>query len=183
MQAEEIVLCAGAVSSPHLLLLSGLGPAAHLRAHGITVVRDVPGVGQNLRNHPSVGVRARVAAGFAMDTRAPRNQVSLRYTASCSRDRNDLQITPTSTNALGDTSREFRIGCRVELPVGAGVLSLASADPGVQPRIEYQSLQDPHDRERLRQAVRLAAELLRHELLGSPEGLVLWAGHAQGRIA
>ena len=58
MAADEIVLCGGAVSSPHLLMLSGLGPAAHLRAHGIAVVRDVPGVGQNLRNHPSAGVRA-----------------------------------------------------------------------------------------------------------------------------
>jgi choline dehydrogenase len=163
MEAEEIVLCAGAVSSPHLLMLSGLGPAAHLQAHGIAVVRDVPGVGQNLRNHPSVGVRARVADGFAMDAGAPRNQVSLRCTARGSRARNDLQITPTSSNALDDTSREFRIGCRVELPVGAGVLSLASADPEVHPRIEYQSLQDSHDRERLREAVRLAAELLRHE--------------------
>jgi len=163
MAAEEIVLCGGAVSSPHLLMLSGLGPAAHLRAHGILVVRDVPGVGQNLRNHPSAGVRALAADGFAMDAGAPRNQVSLRCTARGSKARNDLQITPTSTNALGDASREFRIGCRVELPVGAGVLTLASADPEVHPTIQYHSLQDPHDRERLGEAVRLAAALLHHE--------------------
>jgi choline dehydrogenase len=163
MAADEIVLCGGAVSSPQLLMLSGLGPAAHLRAHGVPVVRDVPGVGHNLRNHPSVGVRALAADGFAMDAGTPRNQVSLRYTARGSNARNDLQITPTSTNALGDTSREFRIGCRVELPVGAGELTLASADPEVPPKIHYQSLKDPHDRERLREAVRLATALLRHE--------------------
>ena len=163
LEADEIVLCAGAVSSPHLLLLSGLGPAAQLRAHGIAVVRDVPGVGQNLRNHPSVGVRALAADGFTMDAGAPRNQVSLRCTARGSNARNDLQITPTSTNAVGDTSREFRIGCRVELPVGAGELTLAAADPEVPPRMHYQSLQDPHDRERLAEAVRLATQLLRHE--------------------
>ena len=138
MAADEIVLCGGAVSSPHLLMLSGLGRAAHLRAHGIAVVRDVPGVGQNLRNHPSVGVRALAADGFAMDAGAPRNQVSLRCTARGSSARNDLQITPTSTNALGDASREFRIGCRVELPVGAGELTLASADPAAHPRIRYE---------------------------------------------
>jgi len=163
MAADEIVLCAGAVSSPHLLLLSGLGPAAHLREHGIPVVRDMPGVGHNLRNHPSVGVRARVANGFTMDPEAPRNQVSLRCTATGSKARNDLQITPTSSHALGEPSRECRIGCRVELPVGAGELTLASADPEVHPTIHYQSLKDPHDRERLREAVRLAAALLRHE--------------------
>lgn len=163
MTADEIVLCGGAVSSPHLLLLSGLGPAAHLRAHGIPVVRDVPGVGHNLRNHPSVAVRAQVADGCALDPEAPRNQVSLRCTARGSRDRNDLHITPTSGHPLGDTSRVFRIGCRVELPVSAGVLTLACADPEVHPRIAYQSLQDPHDRERLGEAVRLAVALLRHE--------------------
>jgi choline dehydrogenase-like flavoprotein len=163
LAADEIVLCAGAVSSPHLLLLSGLGPAAHLRAHGIAVVRDVPSVGHNLRNHPSASVRARAADGFAMDPEAPRNQVSLRCTATGSKARNDLQITPTSSHPVGDTSGVFRIGCRVELPVGAGVLSLASADPEVHPKIQYQSLKDPHDREPLREAVRLAAALLRQE--------------------
>lgn len=160
--ADEVVLCAGAVSSPHLLLLSGVGPAAQLRAHGLAVVCDLPGVGHNLRNHPTASVRARVVDGFVMDPEAPRNQVSLRCTARGSAARNDLQITPTSANPVGDTSREYRIGCRVELPVSAGVLSLASADPDVQPTIAYQSLQDPHDRERLREAVRLAVELLHH---------------------
>src|SRR5262249_57075292 len=63
----------------------------------------------------------------------------------------------------GDTADVFRIGCRVELPVGAGVLTLASADPEVHPKIDYQSLRDPHDRERLGEAVRLAAALLRHD--------------------
>jgi len=161
--ADEIVLCGGAVASPHLLMLSGVGPAAHLRAHGIAVVHDLPGVGHNLRNHPSVSVRVRAAEGCAMPAQATRNQVSLRCTASGSSARHDLQITPTSTNALGEASREFRIGCRVELPVGAGVLTLTSADPEVQPRIDYQGLKEPHDRQRLAEAVRLAVALLRHE--------------------
>ncbi|MCZ9337981.1 GMC family oxidoreductase N-terminal domain-containing protein, partial [Streptomyces sp. TRM76130] len=48
----EVVLSAGAVGSPHLMMLSGLGPAAHLRGHGIDVVADLPGVGANLSDHP-----------------------------------------------------------------------------------------------------------------------------------
>ena len=97
--------------------------------------------------------------------RAPsvRNQVSLRCTARGSKAHNDLHITPTSANPLGDTSRVFRIGCRVELPLGAGVLTLASADPEVHPTMHYHSLKDPHDREWLGEAVRLATTLLRHE--------------------
>lgn len=53
---REVVLCGGAVNSPQLLLLSGVGPAAHLAEHGLEVVADVPGVGENLHDHPVIGV-------------------------------------------------------------------------------------------------------------------------------
>ncbi len=49
--AGEVVVCGGTIGSPQLLLLSGVGPAAHLRAHGIDVVADLPGVGENLHDH------------------------------------------------------------------------------------------------------------------------------------
>jgi choline dehydrogenase len=48
---REVILCAGSINSPQLLKLSGIGPAAELRAHGIQVVRDLPGVGENLQDH------------------------------------------------------------------------------------------------------------------------------------
>ncbi|MCB9663754.1 MAG: GMC family oxidoreductase [Alphaproteobacteria bacterium] len=53
---REVVLCAGALESPKLLMLSGLGPGDHLREHGLDVVRDLPGVGANLHDHPNVPV-------------------------------------------------------------------------------------------------------------------------------
>lgn len=53
---HEVVLSAGALQSPHLLMLSGIGPAAHLRAHGIQPAVDLPGVGQNLQDHLDVMV-------------------------------------------------------------------------------------------------------------------------------
>lgn len=49
---REVVLAGGAVNSPHLLMLSGIGPADHLREHGIGVAADLPTVGENLQNHP-----------------------------------------------------------------------------------------------------------------------------------
>lgn len=49
---REVILCGGAYNSPHLLMLSGIGPAGHLREHGIVPVCDLPGVGQNLMEHP-----------------------------------------------------------------------------------------------------------------------------------
>ena len=49
---KETILCGGAVGTPHLLMLSGIGPAEHLQSHGIEVVKDLPGIGQNLNDHP-----------------------------------------------------------------------------------------------------------------------------------
>tara|TARA_A100001391_G_scaffold1033_5_gene1467 strand:- start:23248 stop:24897 length:1650 start_codon:yes stop_codon:yes gene_type:complete len=53
---REVILCGGAYNSPHLLMLSGIGPAEHLREHGITVLHDSPGVGRNLQEHPTTSL-------------------------------------------------------------------------------------------------------------------------------
>src|SRR5690606_34823060 len=53
---REVVLSGGAYNSPHLLMLSGIGPAAHLKDHGIQVVHDSPGVGRNLQEHPTASL-------------------------------------------------------------------------------------------------------------------------------
>ena len=74
VEAEEIVLCGGAVASPHLLMLSGIGPADHLRELGIPLVHDLPGVGQNLRDHPGVRVSLRVKDDVVLDPQRPLDQ-------------------------------------------------------------------------------------------------------------
>ena len=91
VEGDQIVLSAGAIASPQLLMLSGVGPAAHLRSLGIDVVHDVPGVGQNLRDHPSAFLVFR-ATGEPPDLLVPVNQVGLRYTVEESTTRNDVQI-------------------------------------------------------------------------------------------
>jgi choline dehydrogenase len=55
--AGEVILCGGAINSPQLLMLSGVGPGGHLRDHGIDVVHDLPGVGENLQDHLEVYVQ------------------------------------------------------------------------------------------------------------------------------
>ena len=68
---KEVILSAGVINSPHLLKLSGIGPAAELQAHGIPVVNDLPGVGENLQDHPDIIIRCLDKSGTSM-TVAPR---------------------------------------------------------------------------------------------------------------
>jgi choline dehydrogenase len=166
LEAEELVLCGGAVGSPQLLLLSGIGPAGHLRELGIPVHHELPGVGQNLRDHPNVRIPVRVSREFPLDPEAPRTQLALRYTAAGSRDRNDMQILQSSfSSPMGGDPLEgegIRLTCIIELARGAGELKLTSTDPRVQPLLNFRYLEDPWDRERLREGVRLCLKLLDH---------------------
>lgn len=66
--AREVILAAGAFGSPHLLLLSGIGPAAHLREHGVEVVAELPGVGENLQDHLICGASRRSRRRDTLDT-------------------------------------------------------------------------------------------------------------------
>jgi choline dehydrogenase len=65
--AAEVILSAGAFNSPQLLLLSGIGPADDLRAQGIAVTRDLPGVGANLQDHASIGLIYQASGAFTFD--------------------------------------------------------------------------------------------------------------------
>ena len=169
VEGEEIILSSGAIASPQLLMLSGVGPEGHLRSLGIGIVRDLPGVGQNLRDHPSVTVQLRLNEGFHLDTDGPRPQIALRYTADGSSTRNDVMIIPTSwasTTPVRSAPTEGQVvhlNASLQLAAGAGELRLTSTDPQVQPRLDYQFLVDPWDRQRLREAVRLCVRLADHE--------------------
>lgn len=166
----ETILCGGAIGSPQLLMLSGIGPASHLEETGISVVLDLPGVGQNLRDHPQVPIIASVNEPFLPNGTEPRLQVALRYTASGSNLRNDMFILPGSFATEGGyfvASEEKPLGFYIipciYLAVGAGEIKLASSDPHRQPALDYNYLGESFDRKRLREAVRISIELLNHD--------------------
>ena len=162
---EQVVLSAGSIASPHLLMLSGVGPAPHVQSMGITVVHDLPGVGQNFRDHPLIPILFHIHENFADDARGPRLQLGLRYTVPGSNLRNDMQIMPSwFTDPRGYTYADadplgIRFVAILEKALGAGEIRLASADPYVQPALDYRLLSHPFDVERLRHAVRLAVQL------------------------
>ena len=170
MEANEIILSAGAIASPQILMLSGIGPAGHLDSLGIPVMADLRGVGQNLRDHPVLWVTWRAKPGFRFNGLAPRKQVSLRYTAEGSDLRNDMKISMESfttgrNNEGGNRMEALGVSMisSIQLPAGAGELRLTSTDPNVQPQLDYHYAEDPFDRRRLRDLVRLCVELGNHE--------------------
>lgn len=172
--ADEVILSAGAIGSPHVLLLSGIGAADRLRTLGVPVVADLPGVGQNLRDHPHVYSTWRPRTNYHMDPDLPRYQVALRYTAPGSSLRNDMQILMVSfatqrVDRGGDGVTPVGITLQpvLNLATGRGELCLQSADPHVQPRIDFRFLDEPFDRQRLRDALRLCVELARHSAFES----------------
>ena len=92
LDADEVVLSAGGIRSPHLLMLSGVGAGEHLSGLGIPVVHDLPGVGQNLRNHPSASVSLRLKEGVPTEPDALGHRMALRLTADGSKYRNDMML-------------------------------------------------------------------------------------------
>lgn len=157
VNGDEIILSAGPIGSPHLLMLSGIGPADQLTEHGISLVKDVPGVGQNLRDHPTVHVSWRAQP----DVPAPPQEVgpqkvALRYTAPGSDIKNDM----IKVMRFRKIDRLLVMSVGLYLALGKGELKLQSPDPDVQPSLDYNYLQEPEDRRRLREGVRLCLELV-----------------------
>jgi choline dehydrogenase len=174
VDAGEVIVSAGAVGSPHLLMRSGIGPADQLRAVGVEVQRDLPGVGQNLRDHPHVYATWQPRAEYVFDPALPRYQVALRYTAPDSAWRNDMQILMVSfatarVDRGGDGLTPVGITLQPVLNLASshGQLRLQSADPSVQPSIDFNLMHDPFDRRRLRDSLRMCVELARHSAFGS----------------
>jgi choline dehydrogenase len=176
IDAGRVVLSAGAIRSPHLLLLSGVGPADQLEKFGIPVLGHLPGVGRNLMNHCSAQTPFKVKDGVSLEAHRDAAHFSLHYTAEGSNYVNDMVLRTTTmvderrervpgvrTKYLsGDVppERVARISCTLGLPDGAGYVRLASADASVQPEFNYCYLQHPNDIRRVRDGVRLATGLL-----------------------
>jgi choline dehydrogenase len=179
IEADKVVLCSGAIKSPHLLMLSGIGSADQLKEFGITPVHELPGVGQNLWNHLSSHIAFKVKEGVTLSGEADAVHFSLHYTSKGSSEANDMVL---RTNPVIDEREEKvpglrtkyvtdgippeqvgRISCTLGLPDGSGYVRLASADPLVQPTFNYQYLQNANDIQRVRDGIRMGCDLLETE--------------------
>ncbi|NYJ05049.1 mycofactocin dehydrogenase MftG [Petropleomorpha daqingensis] len=152
VRADEVVLAAGAVGSPHLLLLSGIGPAALLRAAGLPVVVDLPGVGTDVSDHPDVYLPWTPSRPLPADGGPLHSALNT----------GDLELQPwlTPFPPVG-TGDDLVLRVALQAEESRGRLVLDPAHPTALPRIEQRYLTEEADRRRLREGVRLAVELLR----------------------
>ena len=162
---REILICAGAVHSPAILMRSGIGAALELKEVGVTPLVELPGVGQNLQDHPTVGLHLKLRPGAqAGDPHARRTNCCVRYSSGLGgAGRNDMLM--ASCNVFGIEGEELKRGVIVVSVFQAfsqGRLRLASADPQVNPIIEECMLSDGRDLERLRDGVRRLFALAGH---------------------
>lgn len=187
LAAREVILSSGAVGTPHLLMHSGIGKAADLKAFGIGVMADRPGVGANLNEHPDFVVKVRCDRPLSILNQARwpgKALVGLQWMlgrkgigatnlfdavaylrSAAGVDYPDIQLTimPIAIQLGGvDPIPEhaFQIHIGLMRAHSRGEITLRSADPTDPPRILVNYLQDPRDREIMRRGVRLTRDLL-----------------------
>jgi len=184
---REIILTAGALATPKLLMLSGVGPAAHLGELGIPVVRDLPGVGENFQDHLEVGVYGRCRepislAGNDRGLKALKHGLQWKLTRTGllssnvvesggfvdtrGQGRPDIQFHVLPV-LVGDVDRAPLPGHGLSInpcylqPAARGQLRLASPDPDTPARLDGRFLSEQADVDTLVRGVRLARRILR----------------------
>ncbi|MBR0841199.1 GMC family oxidoreductase N-terminal domain-containing protein [Bradyrhizobium liaoningense] len=171
--AGRVILTAGALQSPAILMRAGIGPASALQALGIPVNIDRPGVGSNLRDHPALTFCQYLPRRLRLPLARRRpNFAALRLSSGypgC--DISDMYITASARggwHALGTRLGLYFLWCN--RPYSNGTLTLAARDPKVYPVVDFNLLSDPRDLERLVASVRLLARLVVHPALNAEPG-------------
>jgi choline dehydrogenase len=150
--SAEVIVCAGAIGSPQLLLLSGIGPAAQLRALGINPVADLPGVGENLQDHPFV-MACYACAEPLRPSAYNHGETYAALRSPLAGDWPDLHLfpilLPLATGGRQAEDGGFALVASVVAPDSRGTVRLASADPGAAPLIDPGFLAEAADLDRL----------------------------------
>lgn len=204
---REIILCAGAIGSPHILQLSGIGNAEHLNSIDIPVVQHLPGVGQNFRDHYAVRSVVRIQNMATVNERVrglPLIREICRYALTR---KGALALTPTLVYCFwksdqqidnGDIQLTFTpasypdgiqsgvhrfpgatVACWQHRPKSAGYVRTVSSDPFIQPEIQANFLAEEEDRRTLLAAMRLSRQILRSAPFSPYVAEEIWPGTAK----
>ena len=200
---REVILSGGAYGSPQLLMLSGIGPAAHLKQHGIAVQHELPGVGQNLQDHITTCLiyrTHRADASFGISLRGTwlmiksifewRSKRSGMLTSSISETQGfiatdgnnahpDIQLA-MCVGIIDDHARKQHLGHGYTLhvtlmrPKSRGSVTLASAKPTDAPLIDPAFLKDPDDLARLVKGTQLGHDIMEAPALDAFRGKMIY---------
>jgi choline dehydrogenase len=164
ISANQVILCAGAIGSPHLLTLSGIGPPEALERLGIPVVAERPGVGRNLSDHPVIPVLVRLKDGVESGEARILNMMT--FTAPGSETPHDIFMALASGDFSGGVwagretpAVEAGIFCTLNLADSLGEIETVSTDPADLPRVHFHYLGSERDRARLREGARIAVRI------------------------
>jgi 5-(hydroxymethyl)furfural/furfural oxidase len=158
-RGREVILSCGAIHSPAHLLRAGIGPAAHLREHGIEVRVALPGVGQRLQDHPAVAVAAFLKPHARMIHDYSRRHIytGLRYSSNLPDiPRGDMFVVvtnKTSWHAVGEQIGSFIVTV-YKTYSETGSVRLRSANWADEPQVDFNLLSDQRDLERMMEGVR-----------------------------
>jgi choline dehydrogenase len=167
----EVILCAGALQTPAILMRSGIGPRRHLEGVGIEVLQDLPGVGENLQEHVRAGVefasdafpqlepeaglweQAKYRMGGGGPLSSPLVEAGALLRSQAEAPAPDLQLNFVPKRRLGNG---FAIWTALLRPFSRGYLRLRSGDPTEQPDLHLNVLEEPEDRRTLETGVQWA---------------------------
>lgn len=159
IRADTTILSAGAFCSPAILMRSGLGPAEHLEPLGIRVVHDLPGVGDNLMDHPVFGLQFTTSTAVASQNR-PLFQCLLTVRSPSADASHDLHIYPRTIVAAEPGERPtFSMFVGLMKPRSLGRLRLGASDAAAAPIIDLGYFTNPDDLSRMLHGVREARDL------------------------
>ena len=202
---REVILSAGAFQSPQLLMLSGVGPGAHLRQHNIDVVHDAPGVGQNLQDHldwtalykspssDSVGINFSMVQKFFPSLSAYQKKGEGLFTSVLAESGGFLKTDPAEAETdiqlhfvpglVDDHGRKKHLGSGVSChvcvlrPKSRGSVGLSSNDPAAPPAIDPNFLDDPDDLARLMKGARIVQRIFDAPALAPVKGKAFYVDH------
>ena len=200
---KEVILCAGAVGSPHLLMLSGIGPKDHLKSMGINLKADLPGVGQNLQDHPDFMIKYKCLKPVTLWPKTKKlNSVGagiqwlLTREGMCASNHFDavacVRSGPTveypdlqfciSPIAMDDNTWQplqehaFQVHVGLMRTHSRGKIELRSSNPADPPRILVNYLKDKRDRELMLKGIHLVRELLDQPAFSELKGEEIFPG-------
>ena len=185
---REVILSGGAINSPQTLMLSGIGPADHLRAHGIDVKLDLPGVGRNMQEHPTVIVKyactqslpihralrpvnqLKAGAQWMLSRTGPASSIFweagglIRSSHRMDYPDIEIQFGPAGINVHDDGSmaldQAFSVHVDQSRPTSVGYIDLRSANPADKPKLYFNYLSTEDDCRRFVQGIRRTREII-----------------------